>query len=189
MADKHIYYDEQVRRLMDVIRPDKILGQHRNPVLDKIPQIATWGWGGCTPQHKGIALRESLAHINAPDLLQHAAQAKRWIQEKIIAYVDGKLPYWLRAPKYILDVIKVIQHAAQVVATVKFLISIIEKEIALADSFIDLGEALLNYAINTRPSGELETLADREVKQVFGRIMQDIQQQRGMNSSTLTCLI
>ncbi len=188
MADR-IYFKPQVRRLMDNILPSNILAQHRNPVLNKLPQFIDFGWNNCTPQSAGMALRNSLADVNPHELLEHAAQAKRWVVETTTIYIDGQLPDMVRPAKFVKDLAEVIQFIAQVVATVNFLITIIEEAVALANNYIDQGERLVQFAKATLSLGELKTQADRELDHILDRALEDLALQRQMNGQSLQCLI
>lgn len=185
----HIYYPDQIRRLMDVVLPEGIISEHRNPVLDKLRQLPEFGWHNCTPQDLGQALMESFDAVNSFSLLEHAANAKRWIEEHIKAYILSKLPWIIRKIKIPIDVIKIIQFTARIVATVKFLISLIQKAIALANKFIDEGLALIAFAKTSLGPSGLRTQAEKQFDLILDRAVEDLNKQLGFNGQTTQCLI
>ncbi|MGH9821735.1 MAG: hypothetical protein ACREDR_00530 [Blastocatellia bacterium] len=190
MGDADIFHDGQVTRFMDAVFPSSIIAQHTNPILSKLPQFVEFGSGnGCTPQHFGMALRNSLADTNAPDLLEHAAHAKKWLDDALIQYIDGELPVWLRAPKFAVDAVKALQWAARVIATVKFLIQLLQQEIEEANHFINRSMALVQFAQSTISPEGLRTAAERDLVTIFAQAVTDLQQQQQQNQQTLQCLI
>jgi hypothetical protein len=178
-----------VQRLLDTQIPSLNVAQLHNPVLQKVLQIPEFGFQGCTPQMAGVKLRESFAHIPAPHLVQDVAHAKRWIREKITAYIDGELIVFLRKPKYVLDVIKVIQYAARIIATLRFIEALLNKEVALANAWAAECNALVDFAKATVTPAALRTESENILLGRLDVARAAIDQQIGENGRALACLI
>jgi len=189
MGNVTIYKNNPVQRLVDTVIPRGGVANLTNPVLRRLSQIPEFGNSQCTPQMAGIKLRESFNSIPAPHLIEQVAHAKRWIKEHLISYIDGYLPTILRKVKYAHDVIKIIQYAARIVATLRFLESLLAQEVALANAWARECDLLVNFALqNLSPAG-LRSQAEAETKEVLERARQDIAQQIEENLQHLECLI
>ncbi|HEY6332760.1 MAG TPA: hypothetical protein VI756_25780 [Blastocatellia bacterium] len=184
-----IFHAGQVQRFMDSAFSPAFLAINTNPILARLPQFIGFGSGaGCTPQHAGEALRDSLRHINSYDLLEHAAQARKWIDEHTIVYVQGKLPYWLRAPLFVIDLIKLLIWVAQLIATVMFLINLIRQEIEEAMFMINQANALVNFVLQSLSPAGLRTAAEKDIAILSQQAIRDLAAQAGMHGQTLACL-
>lgn len=177
------------KRLVDTILPHADVADIRNPVLRRLAQIPEFGNGTCTPQMAGVKLRESFASVPAPHLVEQIAHAKRWIREKITGYVDGELIVYLRKPKYIMDVIKVIQYAQRTVATLRFLESLLQQEVAMANAWAREANHLVNFTRENLPAEGLRTAAEKELLDTLDVAAGAIEQQIAENGQALTCLI
>src|ERR1041384_65418 len=183
------YPQNPVQRLLDVQIPDINVAQLHNPVLAKILQLPEFGFQGCTPQMAGVKLGESFAHIPAPHLVQDVAHAKRWIREKLTADIDGELIVFLRKPKYILEVIRIIQYATRLIATLRFIEALLKKEVALANAWGSECKALVSFAKATVTPAGLRTEAERIVIERLDVAHAAIDQQISENGSNIACLI
>jgi hypothetical protein len=183
------YPPHPVQRLLDTQIPSLNVADINNPVLQKMLQLPEFGYHNCTPQMAGVKLRESFAHIPAPHLAQNVAHAKRWIREKITAYIDGELIVFLRKPKYILDVIKVIQYAARLVATLRFIEAILAKEVALANAWASECREIVDFAKATVSPAGLRNQAEQILVGRLDVAKGAITQQIGENIQALQCSI
>jgi hypothetical protein len=189
MAAPKIYPNNPVQRLMDTIVPRTLEEKITNPVLNKLPQIAEFGWANCTPQHRNWKVRETFGDIGAAQLVEQIGHAKRFIKEHIVAYIDGYLPTFIRRVKYALDVVKIIRYAVRIVATLNFLESVIRREIALANQWAAENIAHINYALSQVTPAGLRTAAEEAKVLVLERAKQSIQQQINENPQMTACLI
>jgi hypothetical protein len=185
-----IYPQNPVQRFIDTVVPKADIADLSNPILRKLTQLPGFGWHSqCTPQMAGVKLRESFGHISAPTLVQHVANAKRQADQAIIELVDGELPVWLRKPKYIYDVAKMIQLMEQIVATLNFLISVLRQEVALANAWANEGLLFVNYIQQSISPPALRVQAETELLAVLGVATSAITQQINENNASLACLI
>jgi hypothetical protein len=176
-------------RLQRVEKPLIDVEHAANKVLASLPQVPELGWHNCIPKDPGRRLKEHLDGIKKYDLLEHVAHAKRRIEENIRQYIDGKLPVWLRAPKYAYNAIKKVQYALRIVATAFFLKSLIEEEIALANHYCNEGLLLIGFAeSNLTPAG-LQTQAEQELVRVWQKARADLLSQITQNTASLDCII
>lgn len=177
-----------IKRLVDTRIPDINVADVLNPTLLRMPQIPGFGWGAnCTPQMAAVKLRESFAHIPAPHLVQNIAHAKRWIKEKITTYVDGALIYFMRHVKFAIDVLKIIQYAVRIVATLNYVISLLNKELALAAAWASECTALVAFAKSELTTGALATESERILAQTLDTATAAISKQVAENSAHLAC--
>jgi hypothetical protein len=183
------YPHNPVQRLLDTKIPNINVADLHNPVLAKVLQIPEFGWRNCTPQMAGVKLRESFAHIPAPTLVQNVGHAKRWIHEKITTYIDGELIVYLRKPKYILDCIRVIQYAARIVATLRWLEALLAKEVALSNAWAAECHAIVDFAKATVTPAGLRNQAEQVLLPELDVAKAAITQQIGENSANIACLI
>jgi hypothetical protein len=158
-------------------------------LLSNLPQIPEFGWHNCIPKDAGRRLKEHADGTNKYHLLECVAQAKRWIHEHIITYIDGKLPVFIRKFKFAYDVIKVMQYAARIVATAAFLQSLIRKEVALANAYLTDAQALLDFAEATLSPAGLRTQAELEMIRIWNIARNDIQMQINQNNESIQCLL
>jgi hypothetical protein len=184
-----IYPANPVIRLLDTVVPKANVADQTNPVVAKLAQLPGFGWHTCTPQHAGQKLRSSLSHISVPTLVQHVANAKRQADQALIELIDGELPVWLRAPKYVYDVERMIQLMEQIVATFNFLAAILKQEIALANAFCAEGIAFANYIKSTLAPDSLRIQAERELSTAMDVAVTSINQQINENNASIACLI
>lgn len=181
--------ENPVRRLQNNIVPDLSGAQITNPIVRRLMQIPGFGNGTCTPQMAGIKLRESFASIPAPTMIQNIAHAKRWVHEHIITYVDGFLPTIIRKFKYLADLKKLIQLVARIVATLRFLQALVQREVALANAWARECVALIDFAERTLTPAGLQTEAESEMVTIFNRAKASINQQVSENNENVACLI
>ncbi|HEX8184724.1 MAG TPA: hypothetical protein VF747_08225 [Blastocatellia bacterium] len=185
-----IYPDNPVQRLVNTKIPSADVADLHNPILQRVLQLPEFGSGsGCTPQMAGVKLREAFAHIPAPHLAQDVAHAKRWIKEKITAYIDGELIVFLRKPKYVVDVIRIIQYAARLIATLNYIRSLLIKEVELANAWALECDALVSFAAATISPAGLRNQAEQVLIGELDVAAQAIGQQAEENSAHVACLI
>src|SRR5260370_21436072 len=108
-----LYPPAPVRRLGDLELPPGFSVDVLNQGFIPLPQIPGFGWHSCVPRHSGRKLQEAVDGVPKWHLLQHVAHAKRWVIEHIVTYLDGKLPVFLRKPKFVYDEIKIVQYVEQ----------------------------------------------------------------------------
>lgn len=184
-----VYPPTAKQRLMDTVVPLANVERATNKVLAAIPQVPGIGWGNCVPKDAGRRLKEHLDGQSKYSLMEHIGHAKRRCIENVTQYIDGKLPVWIRRVKYELDRIKVLQYAAQLVGTAKFLRSLLQKEVELANHYCNEGIAIVNFAeSNLTPAG-LRTQAEHEVAAVLQQARADLESQIEQNNASLECLI
>lgn len=177
------------QRLQDTRIPSIDVSDPLHPALQKVPQIPGFGYANCTPQDMGRKLQQSMDGVNKHSLMQNVAHAKRWVREKVTAYVDGYLPTWLRRPKYVADVARLIQYFRGAVATARFLESLRAQEIAGANHYIDEANAMITLAESTlTPEGQM-TAAERELATVLRQAKTDLGKQGAENQSELRCYL
>jgi hypothetical protein len=177
------------QRLQDTIIPLAHVEQAINKTLASWPQVPELGWRNCVPKDAGRRLKEHVDGQTCYDLLEHIAHAKRRVKENLTQYLDGKLPIQIRRVKYELDKVKVLQYARRFAATAVLLKSILEKEVELANAYLNQGEAIVSWAeSNLTPAG-LRTQAEQTVAEVWERVKQDLAMQKDQNSQSLQCLI
>lgn len=184
-----IFPDSPVQRLVDTVIPRASIASVTNPILQKLPQIAEFGWANCTPQHRNLKLRETFASVGNAQLVEHIGHAKRFIKEHIQAYIDGKLPTIIRKLKYAADVLKIVRYIVRIVATLTYLENLIRREIALANQWANENILLIEYAINQITPPGLRTAAEAKLVETLMRAKQDIQRQINENNQMPACLI
>lgn len=184
-----IYPTDPVRRLLDTVIPRTSAAVMNNPVLQALPQLAEFGWRGCTPQHRNLKMRQSFGHIGNMQLLEHIAHAKRFIKEHVQAYIDGKLPTLIRKFKYAANVLKMLRYIIRLVATLNYLQQLVAHEIALANAWANENLLHIDYALNQITPAGLRTAAETELVATLNRAKQKIVQQINENNATVACLI
>jgi hypothetical protein len=184
-----IYPQNPTARFIDSVVPQGSVAPMANPIVQKLIQLAQLPFSGCTPQNAGIKLRESFAHINPNSLLQHIAQAERWVIEHVISYISGEMPVWLRAPAWAIKALLIIQYALQLVANLLYLASILAHEVALMDAFI--GESLLfaSHIASTITSGGLRTRWETDLVQTIATAQAAANQAANEKHANQACLI
>jgi hypothetical protein len=177
------------QRLQDTVVPLAHVEQAINKTLASWPQVPELGWRNCVPKDAGRRLKDHVDGQTVYDLLEHIAHAKRRVQENLTQYLDGKLPIHIRRVKYELDKVKVLQYARRFAATAVLLKSIVEKEVELANGWLNQGEAIVNFAqSNLTPAG-LRTQAEETVALVWQQVQADLTMQKSQNAQSLQCLI
>jgi hypothetical protein len=184
-----IFPESSVRRFVDTVIPRASLATISNPVLQKLPQIVGFGWANCTPQHRNHKLRESFAGVGNAHLVEHIGHAKRFVEEHVKTYIDGKLPHAIRKLKYALDVLKIIRDMERIVATLHYIETLIRREIALALAWARENLLMINFALNQITPAGLRTAAERELAVMLQRAQTDIQRQIAENAQMVACLI
>ncbi len=183
------YPPNPVQRLVDTRIPDINVERVNNPVLQKVLQLPEFGWHNCTPQMAGVKLRDSFEHIPMPHLVEQVGHAKRWIKEKITTYVDGALIYFLRHAKFIIDCLRIIQYAVRLVATLNYIISLINMEIARAQAWANECIALVGFAKRELTPAHLRTEAERVLAAKLDQAAANISQQITENAANVACFI
>jgi hypothetical protein len=178
-----------VRRLGDLGLPSGVNIDCLNRSFIPLPQIPGFGWAGCTPRHSGRKLQEAINGQTKWDLMQQIAHVKRWVIEHVTSYIDGELPYWPRAAKYAMDVIKVLVYIEQVVATANFLLSLIAQEYAFMARNIAEANALISYTQALLTPANLQTAAERELASVLASALNDLAKQASQNAADRACLL
>jgi len=178
-----------VRRLGDLQLPSGANIDCINRLFIPLPQIPGFGWAGCTPRHSGRKLQEAVNGQTKWDLMQEVAHLKRWIIEHVTSYVDGELPYWPRAAKYAMDVIKVLMYIERVVATANFYLSLLAQEYAWAARNIAEANALLAFGQSLLTPQGLRTAAEIELAAVWLQASKDLARQASQNAADKSCLL
>lgn len=190
MANTGVYKQPPVHRLVDHKVPSINISNSLNPTLPFLRQLPELGWHNpCTPTRAGRKLNEFVDGQGKFNLLQDAAHLKRWVIEHVKTYIEGKLPVWIRAPKFALDVIKLIRYIQRIVATVLFYKSILNKETELANHYIGESIALIDFAESTLSPPSLRTEAEREVLLIWNQARQELGRQVNENNQARSCVI
>ena len=185
-----IFPTSPVQRLQNLPIPQANVADFSNPVVLKLIQVATFGWNpSCTPTRAGKKINSAFGHVSQVNLMEHVAHAKARNEEHAIQYIDGELPVWLRKPKYILDVARVIQKMEQIVATYNYYRALFEQEVALANAWAGECNALVGLAQATMTPAGLQTEAERVLVPVLNKAAQDIAQQIQESNTSKSCVI
>ncbi|HKV39583.1 MAG TPA: hypothetical protein VJX67_10245 [Blastocatellia bacterium] len=179
-----------IQRLQNLPIPRADVADFSNPVVLKLIQVATFGWSpSCSPSRAGQKINTAFGHVSQPHLIEHVAHCKARVEEHIETYIDGELPVWLRKPKYVLDVARVIQKMIQIVATYNYYRSLLVQEVALANAWAGECDALVGLAQATMTPAGLRTASEQALVPVLNRATADISQQIQENGSSTSCLI
>ena len=169
--------------------PDLATLDSLNPQLPFLKQNPNFGWNAaCTPTRAGRKVNDFVDGQRKLSLVQHIAHARMWVQQQISDMITCYLPTFIRKIKLSVKVIQLGRKLRQLVATYNFWRTVIEKEIAFANHYINQSNAVIGYAKSNLSPAALRAEWENEVAEILDQAIADNLRQITENDQS-KCLI